>query len=368
MGGKAAVCLLAVVFMGSGLLVNMVQLASLLLWPVSRRAYRIFNSTIVCLYWNELIWLAEWWANIRIRIFVPTEQAEVIASNLGRERAAVLCNHGSDVDWLLGWLVAAHYNCLGGTKCLLKKELRYIPVLGWSWWFLEYIFLQRNWEHDRIHLRKSFQRLVDFPLAFWMVIFAEGTRFSKEKQQASAEHSKLKNLPVLKHVLYPRTKGWNLVIDELADHLDAVYSTTFAFPDHPLTLHDLMERNPCEVQVFIERKPVSEVPRDEAGCGQFCVDRFVEMDARLEQFSQTKMLEGTELPQQRSTTPAFTMGFWVLLASVVFALVVVPFLLANVWMALICLVGIPALGMGLIQMLLFQGKKSNAPRETAKTK
>ena len=55
-----------------------------------------------------------------------------------------------------------------GTKCLLKQELARLPVLGWSWWFLEYTFLSRNWEKDRLKLERSIGRLRDFPIPYWV--------------------------------------------------------------------------------------------------------------------------------------------------------------------------------------------------------
>lgn len=55
-----------------------------------------------------------------------------------------------------------------GTKCLLKQDLARLPVLGWSWWFLEYTFLSRNWEKDRPKLTASLRRLADFPFPYWV--------------------------------------------------------------------------------------------------------------------------------------------------------------------------------------------------------
>jgi len=45
----------------------------------------------------------------------------------------------------------------------------YVPVIGWSWYFLEYIFLARSWDKDRPHLVKAIRRLGDFPFPFWVI-------------------------------------------------------------------------------------------------------------------------------------------------------------------------------------------------------
>ena len=45
-----------------------------------------------------------------------------------------------------------------------------------------------------------------------MIIFCEGTRFTEEKYKASVDFAKSKGLPVFKHHLYPRTRGFNLLM------------------------------------------------------------------------------------------------------------------------------------------------------------
>ena len=48
-----------------------------------------------------------------------------------------------------------------------------------------------------------------------MTIFCEGTRFNKEKHEASMEVAKKKGLPILKHHLLPRTRGFYLIASQL---------------------------------------------------------------------------------------------------------------------------------------------------------
>ena len=43
-----------------------------------------------------------------------------------------------------------------------------------------------------------------------ITIFAEGTRYTKEKYIKSVEYSKKNGLPHLKHHMQPRTKGFTL--------------------------------------------------------------------------------------------------------------------------------------------------------------
>ena len=48
-------------------------------------------------------------------------------------------------------------------------------------------------------------------------IFCEGTRFTAEKYERGCQYARSKGLPVLKHHLFPRTKGFAT----LAEHLKA---------------------------------------------------------------------------------------------------------------------------------------------------
>ena len=43
-----------------------------------------------------------------------------------------------------------------------------------------------------------------------LLLFCEGTRFTEEKHKISLEIAKKKGLPVMKHHLLPRTKGFVL--------------------------------------------------------------------------------------------------------------------------------------------------------------
>lgn len=54
------------------------------------------------------------------------------------------------------------------SKVLAKKELSYIPVIGWMWYFLEIVFCKRKWEEDRRTVAQSLQNLWDYPENFWV--------------------------------------------------------------------------------------------------------------------------------------------------------------------------------------------------------
>lgn len=81
----------------------------------------------------------------------------------GKERALVISNHRSDIDWLVGWIIAQRLGCLGGTRAVMKKSTKFLPVIGWSMWFSEYVFLSRNWTKDEKVLKNGYSSLKGFP-------------------------------------------------------------------------------------------------------------------------------------------------------------------------------------------------------------
>ena len=52
------------------------------------------------------------------------------------------------------------------SKAVVKKELAYVPVIGWMWYFTELVFCTRKWEEDRITVPQSLQKLRDSPENF----------------------------------------------------------------------------------------------------------------------------------------------------------------------------------------------------------
>lgn len=62
-----------------------------------------------------------------------------------------------------------------------------------------------------------------------MLLYAEGTRFTKEKQEASIKFARTKGLPELKEHLLPRTKGFSIGLPHFRHNLPAVYNVQIAF-------------------------------------------------------------------------------------------------------------------------------------------
>lgn len=55
-----------------------------------------------------------------------------------------------------------------GSKVLAKKELAYVPIIGWMWYFTEMVFCSRKWEQDRKTVATSLQHLRDYPEKYFV--------------------------------------------------------------------------------------------------------------------------------------------------------------------------------------------------------
>ncbi|KAJ9443938.1 1-acyl-sn-glycerol-3-phosphate acyltransferase 3, partial [Diplonema papillatum] len=136
---------IAVTWLCGGLITNVLQLLNfMLVFPFSRRLYTIINGYLVWWWWLTIIWAFDWWAEWDVRFFCPNGDFDVKR----QENTIVLGNHYGDVDWMIGWLLAERHGTLGHAKSYMKSFTKYLPILGWSWYFADYVFLDRSWNKD----------------------------------------------------------------------------------------------------------------------------------------------------------------------------------------------------------------------------
>ncbi|XVE75650.1 hypothetical protein DITRI_Ditri12bG0110100 [Diplodiscus trichospermus] len=203
---------------------------------------------------------------------------------MGKEHALVMANHRSDIDWLVGWVLAQRSGCLGSSIGVMKKSSKFLPVIGWSMWFSEYLFLERSWAKDENTLKAGLQRLKDFPRPFWLALFVEGTRFTQAKLLAAQEYATSQGLPVPRNVLIPRTKGFVSAVSQMRSFVPAIYDITVAIPrsSPSPTMLRLFKGQSSVVHVHVKRRLMKELPETDEAVAQWCKDLFVEKDKLLD--------------------------------------------------------------------------------------
>ncbi|KAK6127337.1 hypothetical protein DH2020_038923 [Rehmannia glutinosa] len=272
---------LGVLFFFSGLVVNLIQaVCYVLIRPLSKSTYRRINREVAELLWLELVWLVDWWAGVKIELYTDSETYK----SMGTEHALVICNHRSDIDWLVGWVLAQRSGCLGSTLAVMKKSSKLLPVIGWSMWFSEYLFLERSWAKDESTLKSGLQRLRDFPRPFWLALFVEGTRFTQAKLLAAQEYASSAGLPVPRNVLIPRTKGFVTAVNHMRSFVPAIYDVTVAIPktSPPPTMLRLFKGQSSVIHVHLKRNLMKDLPETDDAVAQWCRDAFVAKDKLLD--------------------------------------------------------------------------------------
>uniref|UniRef100_A0A3Q4HV11 1-acylglycerol-3-phosphate O-acyltransferase 3 n=1 Tax=Neolamprologus brichardi TaxID=32507 RepID=A0A3Q4HV11_NEOBR len=220
--------LMGFVFVVSGLIINFIQLCTCILWPINRQLYRRINCRLSYSLWSQLVMLLEWWSGTECTLY--TDQATV--DKFGKEHVIIILNHNFEIDFLCGWTMCERYGVLGSSKVLAKHELLKVPLIGWTWYFLEIVFCKRKWEEDRNTVFKGLDRLKDYPEYMWFLLYCEGTRFTEKKHQISMQVAESKGLPILKYHLLPRTKGFTTTLQCLKGTVTAVYDVTLNFKDN----------------------------------------------------------------------------------------------------------------------------------------
>ncbi|XP_039259911.2 1-acyl-sn-glycerol-3-phosphate acyltransferase delta-like isoform X2 [Styela clava] len=241
--------LLAFVFVVSGLIVNILQAMTMIVWWIGNKdLYRTLNIRLAYLHWALIPFLSEWWAGVKVTLYMKPDDFRKV----NKESGIVVLNHKYDMDWVVGWVVGDRVKILGNAKCMAKKALSYVPLLGWSWRFCEYIFVKRNLENDTKTILTAMETLKEFKHYYWMLIFCEGTRYTEKKYKLSMEIAEKKGLKPLKHHLLPRTRGFRMMTQGLRSSASCVYDSTIYVKDNKTpTLIDLLHGKSFDIDFLV---------------------------------------------------------------------------------------------------------------------
>ncbi|KAL2083023.1 hypothetical protein ACEWY4_020796 [Coilia grayii] len=298
------------VFLVSGLLVNLLQLCTLPLWALNRQLARRINCRLGYCISSQMVALLEWWSGTECTLYTDPESYP----RYGKENAIVILNHNFEIDFLCGWTFCERFGVLGTSKVMAKKELAYVPLIGWMWYFQEIVFCKRKWEEDRRTVAKSLQNLRDYPENFWFLLFCEGTRFTEKKHKISMEVAESKGLPKLKHHLLPRTKGFCVTVQNLRGTVTAVYDSTLNFRNKETpTLRGVLSGKKYHADLYVRRIPLDSVPEDEAECAAWLHKLYQEKDTFQEGYTQTGRFPGPVVNLPRQPWALLNWLFWAVL-------------------------------------------------------
>ncbi len=258
---------------------NAVQVASLIVLPFSRPAFRRINRWCADSWWGMCVDGAE--KVNGTRILISGDDLPM------REDALLIANHQQMPDIPAIMKLAKTKDRLGDLKFFVKKQLKWAPGVGWGMQFLDCPFIDREWSSDSAHIRRTFAKLVDNQVPMWLVSFVEGTRATRPKIEASREFARSRGLAETRHVQVPRTKGFTASVQGLRGHVTAVYDLTIGYEEGVPTLWQYLKGLVDRVHLHVRRFPIEALPETDEGLRDWLLERFVEKDRLLEHYYAT---------------------------------------------------------------------------------
>ncbi|XP_077335593.1 1-acyl-sn-glycerol-3-phosphate acyltransferase gamma [Lithobates pipiens] len=299
--------LIGFVFVISGLVINFLQLCTLPLWGVNKQLYRRINCRLAYSLWSQLVMLLEWWSGTQCTLFTDQETVD----HFGKEHVIIILNHNFEIDFLCGWTMCERFGVLGSSKVLAKKELLMVPLIGWTWYFLEIVFCKRKWEEDRDTVLQGLHDLRDYPEYMWFLLYCEGTRFTETKHKISMEVADKKGLARLKYHLLPRTRGFTTAVQCLRGTVSAVYDVTLNFRGNKNpSLLGILYGKKYEADMCVRRFPLEEIPEDEKEAANWLHKLYQEKDALQERYFQEGTFPGPQIISYRRPWTLLNFLFW----------------------------------------------------------
>jgi 1-acyl-sn-glycerol-3-phosphate acyltransferase len=189
-----------------------------------------------------------WWIALMQKVDWRVEGLETLNP---RGWYLVSSNHQSWVDILV--LQKVFLRRIPMLKFFLKRELIYVPVIGFAWWALDFPFMRRgsgrSGKTDLATTRKACERFKLIPTS--VINFVEGTRFSVEKKRKQ-------NSP-FDHLLKPKVGGLAIALATMGEQFEALLDVTIAYPQSVPTFWDLLSGRLSEVVVHVQQR---EIPRE----------------------------------------------------------------------------------------------------------
>ena len=261
------------------LVINLLQMASLVILPFSRAGFRAFNRACANTWWNWCVIYAERFQGLQVRITGDALPKE--------ENAIVVANHQNYSDIVVLLCLGARHARLGDMKWFVKDVLKSVPGVGWGMLVLDCIFVKRNWTADRASVERTFAKVRQDHIPIWLVSFLEGTRMTPAKLAASQRRMRRLGLPLTSHVMIPRTKGFVASVHGLGSHLQAVYDVTIAHEGSVLKLWELVKGESRTVHLRVRRYSVQALPKDDTALADWVTTLFAEKDRLLQRFTET---------------------------------------------------------------------------------
>ncbi|KAI2809916.1 1-acyl-sn-glycerol-3-phosphate acyltransferase gamma [Blomia tropicalis] len=285
---------IVILFSISSISLNFAQLVNFVLFRYTCPTFgRYINSYLQDCVLSGILILLKWNCKVNFNIYYANQET---MDSYSKEHALVIGNHLFQIDTLFFWIFSEATGTLGSIKAYAKIQLRNLPIIGWTFVFGDNIFLRRNWKQDSKNIGPSLDRLMTYPFPVLMFLLPEGTRYTKEKYEASLKFAKENNLDInLKHHLIPRIKGFQSSLSHLQSkhnnfavyHIELVSKTINNRDTFEPTLKNLIGGKPFKVDCYVERLEQDQLPpvgASDAEHSKFLYSVFEKKDKLVETY------------------------------------------------------------------------------------
>ncbi len=167
----------------------------------------------------------------------------------------VVANHQSWLDIVI--LHRLFNRKIPVLKFFIKDQLKWVPLLGFSWWAMGCPFMKRYSKEylarkphkqgkDLISTRKAIETFKRTPAS--IMNFIEGTRFTTaKKEQQKSPYT---------HLLKPKAGGISFIISSMGHQINSLLDVTIIYPDPAHSLWDFLCKRVKTVKINIRLLPI----------------------------------------------------------------------------------------------------------------
>ncbi|HBD7332256.1 TPA: acyltransferase [Legionella pneumophila] len=167
----------------------------------------------------------------------------------------VVANHQSWLDIVI--LQHLFNRKIPVLKFFIKDQLKWIPLLGFSWWAMGCPFMKRYSKEylaknphkqgkDIISTRKAIETFKRTPAS--IMNFVEGTRFTKvKKEQQQSPYN---------YLLKPKAGGISFIINSMGQQIKSLIDVTIVYAEKNHSLWDFLCKRVKKVKIIIRQLPI----------------------------------------------------------------------------------------------------------------
>lgn len=250
-----------------GVISSMILILNTLLWFVPILILGLFKLVLPIAIVQKrlakgLVWCAENWVRVNsalLDLLLDIRWEIDGLQDLRREQwYLIAANHQTWVDIpVLQYVFVGRIPFL---KFFIKKQLMWVPMLGFAWWALDMPFMQR---YSRAQLqarpelkgrdlettRKACEKFRQNPTS--VINFLEGTRFTDEKHATRASS--------FEHLLPPRAGGIAFAVSVLGEKFHSLLDVTIVYPGADPSFWTLLSGRIRHIVVHVRKL---EIPRE----------------------------------------------------------------------------------------------------------